>query len=101
MLGLLGDAPPLFLGALGAPIRVVGISRQSLEGVAVLVRGDSDEQTIAIREAAQASGEVWFGPTVWQGRPAFRLSVSSWRTTDADIQLLADLLMRLRRRFGG
>lgn len=38
-LGLLGDAPPLFLGALGAPIRVVGISRQSLDGVAVLVRG--------------------------------------------------------------
>jgi hypothetical protein len=40
---------------------------------------------------------VWFGPTVWQGRPAFRLSVSSWRTTDADIELLADLLLRLKR----
>ena len=63
----------------------------------VLVRGDSDAQTVAIREAAQASGEVWFGPTVWQGRPAFRLSVSSWRTTDADIELLADLLLRLKR----
>lgn len=63
----------------------------------VLVRGDSDEQTIAIREAAQASGEVWFGPTVWQGRPAFRLSLSSWRTRDADVQALADLLLRLKR----
>ncbi len=63
----------------------------------VLVRGDSDAQTVAIREAAQASGEVWFGPTVWQGRPAFRLSVSSWRTTDADIELLANLLLRLKR----
>lgn len=63
----------------------------------VLVRGDSDAQTVAIREAAQASGEVWFGPTIWQGRPAFRLSVSSWRTTDADIELLADLLLRLKR----
>lgn len=63
----------------------------------VLVRGDSDAQTVAIREAAQASGEVWFGPTAWQGRPAFRLSVSSWRTTDADIELLADLLLRLKR----
>lgn len=67
----------------------------------VLVRGDSDEQTVVIREAAQASGEVWFGPTLWQGRPAFRLSVSSWRTTDADIQLLAELLLRLRRQFAG
>ncbi|WP_374323443.1 pyridoxal phosphate-dependent decarboxylase family protein [Aquipseudomonas alcaligenes] len=63
----------------------------------VLVRGDSDEQTLAIREAAQASGEVWFGPTVWQGRPAFRLSLSSWRTRDADVQALADLLLRLKR----
>ncbi|WP_044870154.1 pyridoxal-dependent decarboxylase [Pseudomonas sp. LFM046] len=62
----------------------------------VLVRADSDAQTVAIRVAAQASGEVWFGPTLWQGRPAFRLSVSSWRTTDADIRILADLLLRLK-----
>ena len=77
-------------GLMGAPeIRVV-LNQ-------VLVRGDSDAQTIAIREAAQASGEVWFGPTVWQGRPAFRLSLSSWRTRDADVQALADLLLRLKR----
>ena len=62
----------------------------------VLVRADCDEETVAIRTAAQASGEVWFGPTLWQGRPAFRLSVSSWRTTDADIERLADLLARLK-----
>ncbi|GLZ87671.1 aspartate aminotransferase family protein [Metapseudomonas resinovorans] len=62
----------------------------------VLVRADSDEETIAIRSAAQASGEVWFGPTLWQGRPAFRLSVSSWRTTDADIEHLATLLAGLK-----
>ncbi|WP_236209911.1 pyridoxal phosphate-dependent decarboxylase family protein, partial [Pseudomonas tohonis] len=64
----------------------------------VLVRADSDEQTLAIRLAAQASGDVWFGPTLWQGRPAFRLSVSSWRTTDADIQRLAELLIALKAR---
>ncbi len=63
----------------------------------VLVRGDSDEQTAAIREAAQNSGEVWFGPTVWQGRPAFRLSLSSWRTEDQDVRALAELLLRLKR----
>lgn len=62
----------------------------------VLVRGDSDEQTAAILNAAQDSGEVWFGATVWQGRPAFRLSVSSWRTTDADIEALITLLLRLK-----
>ncbi|WJN57885.1 aminotransferase class V-fold PLP-dependent enzyme [Pseudomonas sp. SO81] len=63
----------------------------------VLVRGDSDAQTTAIREAAQASGEVWFGPTVWQGRPAFRLSLSSWRTEDRHVHALAELLLRLKR----
>lgn len=62
----------------------------------VLVRADSDERTAAILKAAQDSGEVWFGATVWQGRPAFRLSVSSWRTTDADIETLIRLLLRLK-----
>lgn len=61
----------------------------------VLVRAGTDAATVAIREAAQRSGEIWFGPTIWQGRPAFRLSVSSWRTGDTDIAnavaLLADL----------
>jgi len=61
----------------------------------VLVRARDDAETTRIRQAAQASGEVWFGPTVWQGRPAFRLSVSSWRTTDADIEAVIALLARL------
>ncbi len=63
----------------------------------VLVRADSDAQTVAIRLAAQASGQLWFGPTVWQGRPAFRLSISSWRTRDADIETLVALLRELKR----
>jgi glutamate/tyrosine decarboxylase-like PLP-dependent enzyme len=67
----------------------------------VLVRADSDQQTLAIRLAAQATGEVWFGPTLWQGRPAFRLSVSSWRTTDADIERLANLLITLKDQHPG
>jgi len=66
----------------------------------VLVRAGTDAETMAICEAAQASGEVWFGSTVWQGQPAFRISVSSWRTQDehADhlVQLLAALLERHR-----
>jgi glutamate/tyrosine decarboxylase-like PLP-dependent enzyme len=66
----------------------------------VLVRASTDAETMAICQAAQASGEVWFGSTVWQGQPAFRISVSSWRTQDehADhlVQLLAALLAKLR-----
>jgi glutamate/tyrosine decarboxylase-like PLP-dependent enzyme len=62
----------------------------------VLVRAATDQQTVAVRETAQAAGEFWFGPTVWEGKPAFRISVSSWRTekTHADrlIEHLAALL---------
>jgi glutamate/tyrosine decarboxylase-like PLP-dependent enzyme len=61
----------------------------------VLVRAATDEQTVTIRQAAQASGEVWFGPTVWQGRPAFRISVSSWHTEDEHVDRLVDLLTAL------
>lgn len=61
----------------------------------VLVRSAMDDQTIAILQAAQASGEVWFGPTAWQGRPAFRISVSSWRTNDKHVDDLVDLLSNL------
>jgi glutamate/tyrosine decarboxylase-like PLP-dependent enzyme len=63
----------------------------------VLVRADTDEQTVAIREAAQASGEVWFGATVWKSQPAFRISVSSWRTRDEDVDRLVALLCALRK----
>ena len=61
----------------------------------LVFRCSTDAQTEAIRDAVQASGEVWFGSTVWQGRPALRISVSSWRTTDKDAQALVQLLTRL------
>lgn len=63
----------------------------------VLVRASTDLETVRIREAAQKSGEIWFGPTIWEGRPAFRLSVSSWRTTEADIDHAVALLRALKR----
>lgn len=62
----------------------------------VLFRADNDAQTVAVREALQASGQAWFGGTIWQGRPAMRISVSSWRTGDEDIQALIELMGRLR-----
>lgn len=62
----------------------------------VLARGRDDEETTAIRLAVERSGEAWFGASVWGGRPAFRLSVSSWRTEDADIERLIGQLARLR-----
>ena len=45
--GLLGDAPALFMGALGAPIKVIGVSRQNLDGVAIVVPKNSPIKTVA------------------------------------------------------
>lgn len=62
----------------------------------VLVSLGSELQTNMLREAAEASGEIWFGPTVWQGKTVFRLSLSSWRTTEGDIDRAIKLLTDLR-----
>ena len=61
----------------------------------VLVRLDSDEATLALQKAAAGSGRIWFGSSVWKGRAALRLSVSSWRTTDDDIEEAISLLKEL------
>ena len=58
----------------------------------VLIRCGSDEETLRVRAAVLARGQVWFSPTTWQGRPAMRISISSWRTSRAEIDLLADEL---------
>lgn len=62
----------------------------------VLFRCTTDVQTVAVRTAVQQSGEAWFGGAVWQGRPAMRVSVSSWRTQDADVEALLALLVRIK-----
>lgn len=62
----------------------------------VLVRGESDEQTSAIKLAVERSGAAWFGLTIWAGRPAFRLSVSSWRTRDEHIDALIEAIIKAR-----
>jgi aromatic-L-amino-acid decarboxylase len=64
----------------------------------VLARLASDDATRALQEAAAATGRIWFGTTVWQGRQAIRLSVSSWRTRDEDIDQAVELLGQLQGR---
>ncbi|PPK94281.1 aromatic-L-amino-acid decarboxylase [Kineococcus xinjiangensis] len=59
----------------------------------VLVRAGDDERTRAVLRAAQESGRTWFGATTWQGRVAFRISVSSWRTREEHVDALVELLV--------
>lgn len=50
-----------------------------------VVFGDA-EQTARVAAAIHADGTCWCGPTVWQGRAAIRISVSSWATTEEDVE---------------
>ena len=53
----------------------------------VLVRfGDDDQVTRATVAAVQDDGTCWLSGTVWQGEAAMRISVSSWRTSDEDVE---------------
>jgi glutamate/tyrosine decarboxylase-like PLP-dependent enzyme len=46
---------------------------------------DDDRRTDQVIAAVNASGEALFGGVTWRGRRAMRISVSNWRTTEADI----------------
>ena len=55
--------------------------------------GDADT-TRAVIVATQADGTCWCGGTVWQGQAAMRISVSSWATTDEDIERSLAAMLR-------
>jgi glutamate/tyrosine decarboxylase-like PLP-dependent enzyme len=53
----------------------------------VLVRfGDDDETTREVVRRVQEDGTCWLGGTQWQSRAAMRISVSSFRTTEEDVE---------------
>jgi glutamate/tyrosine decarboxylase-like PLP-dependent enzyme len=51
----------------------------------VLVRAATDDRTLALVESVQQDGTSWCGPTVWEHRPAMRISVSGWATSAEDV----------------
>ncbi len=61
----------------------------------VLVSFGSAERTRAIIAALQQEGTCWCGSTVWQGRTAMRISVSSWATTDEDVERSLAAMVRV------
>jgi glutamate/tyrosine decarboxylase-like PLP-dependent enzyme len=52
----------------------------------VLVSFGSAERTREVIARVQRDGTCWCGVTIWQGHTAMRISVSSWATTDADVE---------------
>ncbi len=61
----------------------------------VLVAFGDDETTRRVMDAVQRDGTCWCGGTVWQGRAAMRISVSSWATTDDDVERSLAAIIRI------
>jgi len=59
--------------------------------------GDANE-TKRVIEAVQAEGTCWAGVTVWQGKTAMRISISSWATTDADVERSIAAILKIAKR---
>jgi glutamate/tyrosine decarboxylase-like PLP-dependent enzyme len=59
----------------------------------VLVSFGDPATTLRVIDAVQRDGTCWCGSTVWQGRTAMRISVCSWATTDADVELSSDAIV--------
>lgn len=58
--------------------------------------GDADT-TRRVIAAVQQEGTCWCGSTVWHGHTAMRISVSSWATTEADVDCSLDAMIRIAR----
>ena len=63
----------------------------------VVVRFGDAERTKKVIDAIQKDGTCWAGVTVWRGQTAMRISVSSWATTDADVERSVDAMIRCAR----
>ena len=63
----------------------------------VLVSFGSGETTQEVIRRIQEDGTCWCGGTVWQGKTAMRISVSSWTTTEADIERSLGAIVRIAR----
>ena len=52
----------------------------------VLVSFGDEQRTLRTIARLKAEGTCWCGSTVWQGKTAMRISVSSWATTEEDVE---------------
>jgi glutamate/tyrosine decarboxylase-like PLP-dependent enzyme len=63
----------------------------------VLVSFGSAETTREVIRRIQKDGTCWCGATIWQGKTAMRISVSSWSTTEADVERSLNAIVRIAR----
>ena len=75
------------LGRAGAEI----LNDVVLNQVVVSFGDEARNREVLARVAAE--GTCWCGPTSWRGRAAMRVSVSSWATTDPDVERSIDAIL--------
>jgi len=63
----------------------------------VLVSFGDAAATERVVAGIQSDGTCWCGGTVWQGQSAMRISVSSWATTDDDVEQSLAAMIRIAR----
>jgi glutamate/tyrosine decarboxylase-like PLP-dependent enzyme len=63
----------------------------------VLVSFGSPEMTREVIRQIQEDGTCWCGGTLWQGKTAMRISVSSWTTTELDVERSLSAMIRIAR----
>jgi glutamate/tyrosine decarboxylase-like PLP-dependent enzyme len=61
----------------------------------VLVSFGTDEQTKRVIDNLQVDGTCWCSGTVWRGRAAMRISISSAKTTEKDIERTLECILNL------
>jgi glutamate/tyrosine decarboxylase-like PLP-dependent enzyme len=67
----------------------------------VLVSFGTAEITNEVIRRVQEDGTCWCGGTVWQGKTAMRISVSSWATTEQDVEASLAAMIRIAREVRG
>jgi glutamate/tyrosine decarboxylase-like PLP-dependent enzyme len=67
------------------------VINQTLVGV---VGDESGELTADAVQRIQQDGTCWLAATRWHGRPAIRISVCNWRTSEDDIRRSAEAIRR-------
>ncbi len=63
----------------------------------VLVSFGEPDVTRRVIAGIQDDGTCWCSGTEWQGRVAMRISVSSWATTDEDVEQSLEAMLRIAR----
>jgi glutamate/tyrosine decarboxylase-like PLP-dependent enzyme len=67
----------------------------------VLVSFGDAAVTREVIRRIQEEGTCWCGATEWQGRTAMRISVSSWATTEEDVERSLEAMVRIAREVRG